>query len=172
MSCYTYNCQSGCCNYYGYCPENYSSLSYNYFYTTCWYYYDDYSSTANIATIAGAVVGAVMGAIVVLMIVCYIRNRQRGVGNAGFEHSGSIGPCNEPTIMSPSIQLKYGQPMCQTNLYGGSYGQTYGQPGYLHSYNQSSNGWFSSTPFAHQNGVYGATQQPYGINPGPEPIIM
>ena len=172
MSCYTYNCLSGCCNYYGYCPESYSSYSYNSYYTSCWYYYDDYSSTANIATIAGAVVGAVIGVIVVLMIILYLRNRQRGIDNGGFEHSSSIGPYNEPTIMAPSIQLKYGQPMYQTNQYGGSYGQPCGQPGYVQGYSQSSNGWSSSTPFAHHNGVYGAAQEPYGIHLGPEPIIM
>jgi hypothetical protein len=63
--------------------------------------------------------------------------------------------------------------MYQTNQNGGnSYGQPYSQPGYGQSYNQANNGWSSSTPFAPQNGVYGAAQEPYGINLGPDPIIM
>jgi hypothetical protein len=91
------------------------------------------------------------------MIICYIKGHQRKVSPDILEHSGSIGPYNEPSIIPPSPQLKYGQPMYLTNQYGGNaYGQAYNQQGYGQSYIQPNNGWASSTPFAHQNGVYGA----------------
>ena len=41
-NCYDHSCSRDCCNYYGYCPSDYSHGSYNSYYTSCHYYYDSY----------------------------------------------------------------------------------------------------------------------------------
>ena len=67
MSCYDYNCYYNCCNYYGYCPEYYSSFSYNSYYTSCWYYYNN----TNTGGIAGGVTAGIIVAIILVILFCY-----------------------------------------------------------------------------------------------------
>jgi len=130
--------------------------------------------------ITGAVVGGLIGLIALLMCVAFIKKRNAIAQSDVFEQSRSIDAHNEPTVITPLPQLKYGQPMYQTNQFGtSSYGQPINQPIYFQNYNQpvyeqnynQPNGWNSSSPFAPQNGMYGGQQQ-FGINLGNDPIIM
>ena len=72
MTCYYTNCIHNCCNYYGTCPEDYSTLTYSSLYTSCYYYYG-----TNVGAIAGGVVAGVIVAIIVVVVICYCyRKRQ------------------------------------------------------------------------------------------------
>ena len=85
-NCYDNNCVKDCCNYYGYCPEDYSSIYYGSEYTECHYYYSD--TTMNGGSIAGIVVGIacfVFIFVVILLAVrrCFQRNNMAPSGQNG-----------------------------------------------------------------------------------------
>lgn len=73
LFCYSTNCSRGCCNWYGYCPELYSTYSYDSYYTKCWNYYS--SSTGG--TIGGAIGGAIAGVIILIIIICVCYRRRQ-----------------------------------------------------------------------------------------------
>ena len=70
---YTY-CSSGCCNYYGYCTENYNSATYSSYYTDCYYWYG--SGGVPIGTIVGAVIGGIVF-LIILIALCVHCKRKR-----------------------------------------------------------------------------------------------
>ena len=42
-NCSFQTCGMGCCNFYGYCPEDYDPAHYSSYYTKCYHYYDEQS---------------------------------------------------------------------------------------------------------------------------------
>jgi hypothetical protein len=134
-NCFYDYCLWGCCNYYGTCPENYSTGNSDF--DSCYYYY-----TTPPGTIAGAVVGSVIGLIIIFFIIKRYRNHQNeeamriAAMNANSNHNQSdtiiITP-SQPTYGQPGYgQPGYGQPIYGQPGYGQpGYGQPgYGQPGY------------------------------------------
>ena len=77
MTCYHTYCANNCCNYYGYCPENYNSLYYSSTYTTCYSYYN--SSVyygPSVGTIVGAVIGGIIGLVIIVALICHFKKRK------------------------------------------------------------------------------------------------
>ena len=77
-NCYRDDC-TNCCNYYGYCPEDYSKYA-NDKYNTCYYYYPDNTSSSDSSdSIAGSVTGAVIGGIFafIICVVVFIYCRKK-----------------------------------------------------------------------------------------------
>ena len=76
-SCTQQSCTSNCCNYYGYCPEDYNSAFYSSYYTQCHYYYsNNASSVFNVGTIVGAVVGGLIVLAIIVVGICHYKRRK------------------------------------------------------------------------------------------------
>ena len=75
-NCNDQTCSNNCCNYYGWCTEDYNTLYHSSLYTDCYYYYSsDSDSTDSSGIIAGAIVGGVFLFIIIAVIVHYKRKR-------------------------------------------------------------------------------------------------
>lgn len=77
-SCYDNYCSDNCCNYYGYCPSDYSYYYYDSYYTSCYYYYDnsyDYYYTP-VGGIVGGSVGGFVGLFIIIALIVYFVKRR------------------------------------------------------------------------------------------------
>ena len=74
-NCHDNTCVDGCCNQYGYCPDDYSSIYYGSDYTTCHYYYNETDMTGG--TIAGIIVGVVCFAAIIAIVICVVKKKSQ-----------------------------------------------------------------------------------------------
>lgn len=70
--CYRTNCYYDCCNYYGYCPEDYF-YSYSSLQNSCWTYYQNTAGS----TIGIAVGASIAGLIIIIIAYTIYRRRQQ-----------------------------------------------------------------------------------------------
>lgn len=72
-NCAYQTCQRGCCNFYGYCPEDYDQAHYSNYYTTCYHYYEDKNSPSDYS-FALYLLGGL--ALLSLLLLCYWRRNR------------------------------------------------------------------------------------------------
>jgi hypothetical protein len=128
-NCYSQNCNYfNCCNYYGYCPEDYS-YSDDHSQNACYYYYG-----ADGSAVAGAVVGGLIGLIIIASVICffYKKRQQSKLNQQGLNNNITLTNndlvANQYEIHNYS-QLMYNQSLQslpKSNL--GSIDLKYGQP--------------------------------------------
>ena len=72
-NCAYQTCSLGCCNEYGFCPEDYSQDQYGTDYTSCYHYYDRNPQQPNNATVGYVILA---GIIVTVALVAYVRRKR------------------------------------------------------------------------------------------------
>jgi hypothetical protein len=105
MSCYDYTCRNNCCNFYGYCPENYSG-GYSSDYTTCYHYYNKGLSYVEKLYI---IIGCSLAAFVLLAIACYCYRRRKALALAEQMRLQAMNSGNN-TDNTFTAQNNWGQP--------------------------------------------------------------
>ena len=74
--CYNDNCIDNCCNYYGYCPEDYSYFDGSSYYECYTYYANMHFAGNGIGIAVGvSIAGIIIIILIIIACVCY-RRRQ------------------------------------------------------------------------------------------------
>ena len=79
-NCHKDSCVRDCCNLYGYCPEDYSSLLFSSSYTQCYYYYQTNTPVnryVNFGLIAGAISGGLAFLTGLIVFIVYMVRKNR-----------------------------------------------------------------------------------------------
>jgi len=130
MSCLDYTCESNCCNYYGYCPDEYP-YNKGSRYTSCYTYYTPTQPfTYNVPFLIGVSVGSFV-ALAIIIAACCIYHRRRLAREAA-ENNVNAAPSiisagnpqpQEPYYYDPAYgPVAYGQPV-QDDMYAAQIGK-------------------------------------------------